>query len=42
MCMSEKAIRQVRQLHTLKNLEVLEVGVFSVDVELDTRHGDIH
>lgn len=28
--------------HTLENLEVLEVGVFSVDIELDTGHGNVH
>lgn len=28
-------------LRTLEDLEVLEVGVFSVDVELDTRHWDV-
>lgn len=26
---------------TLKNLEVLDIGIFAVDVELDTRHGHI-
>lgn len=28
-------------LRTLEDLEVLEVGVFGVDVELDTRHWDV-
>jgi len=27
---------------TLQHLEVLEVGIFGVDVELHARHGDIH
>lgn len=26
---------------TLKNLEVLDVGIFCVDIELDSRHGDV-
>jgi hypothetical protein len=29
-------------VRTLEDFEVLEVGVFSVDVELDSRHGNIH
>jgi len=28
--------------HTLEDLEVLQVGIFGVDVELDARHGHIH
>lgn len=28
-------------LRTLEDLEILEVGVFGVDVELDTRHWDV-
>jgi hypothetical protein len=28
--------------HTLKDLEILEIGVLGVDIELHTRHGDIH
>lgn len=31
----------MRLLRTLEDLEVLEVGVFGVDIELDTRHWDI-
>lgn len=34
-------IRSMR-CHTLKDLEILEIGVFGVDIELDTRHGNIH
>lgn len=28
--------------HTLENLEVLEVGIFGVDIELDAGHGNVH
>lgn len=31
-----------RGARTLQDLEVLEVGVFSIDIELDPRHGHIH
>jgi hypothetical protein len=34
-------IRSMR-CHTLKDLEILKIGVLGVDIELHTRHGNIH
>lgn len=36
-----KPLVVVAPLHTLKNLEVLDIGVFRVDVEFDSAHGNI-
>jgi hypothetical protein len=35
-------ISEGRKSRTLKDLEVLEVGVFGVDIEFDARHRNIH
>lgn len=31
-----------KKTRTLKDLEVLEVGIFGVDIEFDARHRNIH
>lgn len=39
---SQREGERERSLRTLKDLEVLEVGVFGVDIEFDARHRNIH